>query len=655
VRRIRAETGLTVVEVLIASVLLIVGVLGTFMMLDVSSRAAAAARAREGATNVARETLENARSVPFAQIGLSGWLQQQLQAMPNGSGTVSSPNFYTQQTTLSRRGFAYADAASVCSVDDGRDGYGDHAASVRWCSDSASTGTADGQAEDLKRVTADVSYSVNARAQAVQQTATFSASGAPVGPSVTALSITSPATYAGQASPVVTSTPAGGILSFTGTSAGAGDMKFTIDGAEQPGGATSVGAGGWRLDWSVASLKDGSYTVGATAIDALGTRGQPRTMQVVLNRGAPAALSGVTGGYNYVNLSGTRTLAVEAAWDASPEGNVTGYQVLRGASVVCATALTRSCIDTSPAATGTTTYTLRTWYRDSAGVAQSISSSLAVAAPTTGSVPSTYGFVNSTSNATTGCYPGGSRDLTSTFPTSGGTDSTLTTTAGAAMVGCMSALPAGVSLSAGTGTINAWYTNSGKKTCVADWGLVLNGNTLVEGTSLNGGNDATYSIVPSTTATQVTLAFTTAARTFAAGDVLSLALVGDASTGNCTSQALVFGSGAHQTTLTVPLTGGGGTTLAQPAPPAGLTLVHNADGSNTLSWTAPTGSPPPDFYRIYRDGQNYSNRIDTAGDGGTSTITWTDTAAGGTSHSYYVTTVAATLAESATMAGPMSG
>jgi hypothetical protein len=656
VRLIRVETGLTIVEVLVASVLLIIGVLGTFMMLDVSSRGAAAARAREGATNLAREALENARSVPLGQIGASGWFQPQLQAMPNGSGTVSSPNSYTQQTTVARRGFSYTVAASACSVDDGRDGYGVHAAGTHWCSDSTSTGTADVQGEDLKRVTADVSYSVNARVEAVQQTATFSSSGTSVGPSVTALSITSPGAYAGQASPVVTSTPAGGILSFTGTSAGAADMKFTVNGAEQPSGVTSLGAGSWRLDWNISSLRDGSYTIGATAIDALGTRGQPRTMQVALNRGAPAALSGAVGGYNYVNVSGAKTLVVEAAWDANPEGSVTGYQVLRGASVVCATALTRSCIDTSPAANGATTYTIKTWYRDSAGVSQSISSSLPVTAPTFGSVPTTYGFVSTTGNPTAGCFSLGTRrDLNATFPTSGGTDSTLTTTGGNSMIGCMVALPAGVSLSAGTGTIQAWYTNSGNQTCAAEWAVVLNNASLVEGTSYFTGTRATYGIVSSATPTKVTLSFTTAARTFAAGDVLSLALQGDTSSGDCSHHTLYYGSGAHQTTLTLPLTGGGTTTLSQPAAPTGLTLVHNADGSNTLSFTAPTGSPGPDFYRIYRDGQNYTDRIDTAGDDGTPTIAWTDTATGGTTHSYYVTTAAATLAESATMAGPVSG
>jgi hypothetical protein len=46
-----------------------------------------------------------------------------------------------------------------------------------------------------------------------------------------------------------------------------------------------------------------------------------------------------------------------------------------------------------------------------------------------------------------------------------------------------------------------------------------------------------------------------------------------------------------------------------------LTAVHNGtDNTTALSWTAPTspsGTPVPDFYRIYRDGTNYANRVDT--------------------------------------------
>jgi hypothetical protein len=49
---------------------------------------------------------------------------------------------------------------------------------------------------------------------------------------------------------------------------------------------------------------------------------------------------------------------------------------------------------------------------------------------------------------------------------------------------------------------------------------------------------------------------------------------------------------------------------------------------------APERHPTADFYRIYRDGQDYTNRIDTAGDPGTGTVTWIDTATGATTHIY---------------------
>ena len=659
---IRSETGLTVVEVLVASVILIIGVLGTFMMLDVSNRAAASARAREGATGLAREVLENARSVPFGQIGPAGWFQQRLVAMPNGSGTVSSPTSYTQQTTVSRRGFVYTVAVSACSLDDGKDGYGAHAAGTRWCSDSASTGTADGQAEDLKRVTADVSYSVAARTQTVQQTATFSSSGAAVGPTVTALSITSPGAYAGQASPVVTSTPTGGILSFTGTSVGAAEMRFTINGAEQPTGVTNLGSGNWRLDWNISSLKDGSYTVGAVAVDALGTRGQPRTMQVNLNRGAASALAGAVGGYNFVNVSGTRTLVLEGTWDANPEGNVTGYQVLRGLSVVCATSVSRSCIDFNPPTTGSTTYTIKTWYRDSSGTLQSISTNFPVTAPATGPFPTRYYLTADPSNATgsftgAGCHTAsgsGTRlDMRSSAPAFSSTSS------GSGWVsGCLPQFPAAVAMSAGTMTVNTKWINTSSSDCNSmPVYLYLNGATLIAGTGINGGGSLAR-ISNNTTAgspASISKTFTTSARTFSAGDQLSRHTPSSTFGASCAGVSLYFNSAANSVDVTLPLTGPGVTSLAQPAAPTGLTATANGDGTTTLTWIAASGTPAPEFYRIYRDGQNYTNRIDTAGDEGTATSTWTDTATGGTTHSYYVTTATAALTESATMAGPVSG
>jgi hypothetical protein len=47
--------------------------------------------------------------------------------------------------------------------------------------------------------------------------------------------------------------------------------------------------------------------------------------------------------------------------------------------------------------------------------------------------------------------------------------------------------------------------------------------------------------------------------------------------------------------------------------PTSLTGSHDSTANtNTINWTAPASSTPAvDFYRIYRDGTNYSNRIDT--------------------------------------------
>jgi hypothetical protein len=45
--------------------------------------------------------------------------------------------------------------------------------------------------------------------------------------------------------------------------------------------------------------------------------------------------------------------------------------------------------------------------------------------------------------------------------------------------------------------------------------------------------------------------------------------------------------------------------------PTGLSGTAGAGGT-TLTWTAPASSNPAvDFYRIYRDGTNYTDRIDT--------------------------------------------
>jgi hypothetical protein len=117
---------------------------------------------------------------------------------------------------------------------------------------------------------------------------------------------------------------------------------------------------------------------------------------------------------------------------------------------------------------------------------------------------------------------------------------------------------------------------------------------------------------------------------------------------------MYFNSSAQPVSLTLPLTGGGTANLSHPAPVTGLAAAPSGDGGTTLTWQAPGGTPAPDFYRIYRDGREYADRYDTAGDTGDATISWTDAQTGGTEHTYYVTTASPNLVESA-LVGPVSG
>ena len=98
---------------------------------------------------------------------------------------------------------------------------------------------------------------------------------------------------------------------------------------------------------------------------------------------------------------------------------------------------------------------------------------------------------------------------------------------------------------------------------------------------------------------------------------------------------------------------GGGVALSPPNPPTGLTVTVNADGTRRLNWTAPTTGTAVDFYRIYRDGTATSARIDSQG-AVASAVSWTDTATGGSAHTYRVTAVSASLAESSFL-GPLTG
>jgi type II secretory pathway pseudopilin PulG len=90
---------------------------------------------------------------------------------------------------------------------------------------------------------------------------------------------------------------------------------------------------------------------------------------------------------------------------------------------------------------------------------------------------------------------------------------------------------------------------------------------------------------------------------------------------------------------------------APPFAPTGLSAVRDAAGNVTLTWNRPSPDDPDagdriDFYRVYRDGVDYTNRFARWYDDG-ATVTWTDTATAGATHTYRVTSVDTHYMESA--------
>jgi prepilin-type N-terminal cleavage/methylation domain-containing protein len=649
---VHESSGFTMIEVLVAMAVLLVGTLGTFLLVGTANGNLSQTKARDGATNLARELLENARETAYAEVGHSSWFTSTLRDIPGGSGQVTSPASNSVRTNVTRRNITYTTTVGWCSVDDSGDGSGPHVSSTAWCAGSGVAGTADSQAEDFKRVSVAVSWAYKGVTQpTLTQTATFSFTGSVVGPTVTNLTLVSPSGLDVNA-PVITSNPSGGTVTFLASTLGsateAADMTFTVNGVEQTG-VIRNGDGTWNVDWNVTTLADGIYTIGAIAVDALGTHGRTRTLQVKLARATATPPQNASGGYNSVYVSGVKTLVVELDWDASPEGSVTGYDVRNGSTVECSASLATNCIDFSPASSGSTTYTIRTNYTDGAGQPRFVSTDYTVSPPAP-LAPTLYSLTAGTANSSLQCGLGAAapmRDLSAAY--AGGADATDTVPL---LLGCLPTLPSGVTLGAGTVTFDVWYTNTDTQACTPGGGLLLvPANVTLAGTSPTfPGNTSTVS--------KLTYSANVPATSLSAGDQLVWQLNGRGVAGACGLLTIYYNSTAHQTTVSLPTLTSSAVT-SQPGVPTGLTVTDNGDGTRTLRWTAPTSSSPAvDFYRIYRDGQNYTDRIDTVGNTQTcpssSQICWTDTASGGVSHSYRVTSASVNLTES-DFTGAMSG
>jgi prepilin-type N-terminal cleavage/methylation domain-containing protein len=314
-RRVADDAGFTLVEVIVAAMILVVGMLGVATLLESAQRATARTKAREAATNLAREAIEAGRAVPYPDL-IPSRLVSQLQAQP---GLADAQPDSTWQ--IRRRGIVFTLTASVCSVDEGgstgTDGYGVHTG-LTFCSDStvpAGAPTPDSNPDDYKRLKIDVSWTQGSTTRTLRQEAVINNPGSAFAPAVKALTTAT-------ALPI-TVAPAGNQVTFTATtSTSAQQLTWAVDGVER--GIVNGPASSFSFAWDLNGVVDGTYLVSAQAFDRYGETGAGRTVTVLLNVAAPLAPTGVTGSRNplWNNL-------VELEWNPSPERDVTTYKVFR--------------------------------------------------------------------------------------------------------------------------------------------------------------------------------------------------------------------------------------------------------------------------------------------------------------------------------------
>jgi prepilin-type N-terminal cleavage/methylation domain-containing protein len=381
------ERGFTLVEITVAISILLVGMLGVTTMVNVSNRTTVSSNSRQGATTLVRRVLETSRALPFRTLK-NATLAADIQTQSPDLATTTGGSW-----TVARDGYVYTLTANVCRVDDDSDGFGAHdSADPAFCSDSATTGTADDSAGDYKRVTVDVGWKANGGTKTLRQVTLVPAGGTGDAASVTDVHATSPAGTAGQALLISTQPSPSQIVFSATTSKAPASMSWLIDGTPNqscpPTTGTCTGSGNaWTFTWALGAptidttsgspnqnkcvaptgsstyVFDGTYQVGALPLDSNGQAGQPASTPVTINRCTPIQPPN----FNATGRNAALTGPIDIEWDDNPEGDVVGYKVYRGTTLtngvpVCPPGVNDapvadvfSCVDTSPPAYSKTT------------------------------------------------------------------------------------------------------------------------------------------------------------------------------------------------------------------------------------------------------------------------------------------------------------
>jgi prepilin-type N-terminal cleavage/methylation domain-containing protein len=311
---LNSQRGFSLVELMAAMLVLVVGMLGVLTMVNGANKRITENRAREAATNLAREVVEGARAVPYPDVTAAS-LATLLQAQP-GLGDESVAAGWN----VERRGATYTIQVRSCVMDESSDGVGDHTGSAdTYCSDSPSgvTTPADLNPDDYKRISVTVTHAGGQVPTTVKQTAIINNPGSAFAPSVRSL------TANGMTPPYRVTSASTAAITFTANiTPRATYVPWTVDNVVQ-GNAAGPTIDNWSFIWPVGpTVPDGVYLIGAKGFNAQDQTGSAKAVSVTLNRYPPQLPASLSAGRN-------GTVGIEFDWTASTDRDVTAYRVYR--------------------------------------------------------------------------------------------------------------------------------------------------------------------------------------------------------------------------------------------------------------------------------------------------------------------------------------
>jgi prepilin-type N-terminal cleavage/methylation domain-containing protein len=346
------DDGFTLVELLVATFVLLVGVLGVLTLLTGALRTTAANNERVGATNLARELVEETRSLDYDDM-TGSLVPSRLQARGLGSG---SP------WTIQRRQTTYTITATSCTYDDPTDKLA-ATPPAGVCTPQPAGVTGDSNGEDFRRTTFQVAWRETGGVQrsVTQTTLVVNPSGG-LGPRIVSFN---PITQ------TITSNVSSATIVWTTTPATT--LRWAADDGASSG--SSTGSTSFTTNWDIGTsggsgeILDGSYEISGQPFDDRDIAGEAKRAQVVLNRRQPYQPPSLGGGHD------TRVDDwVDLQWSPNAERDILGYRVMwagpdgiagngNDTQVCPAPAVgtmlentTTSCADRSPPAGATTYY-----------------------------------------------------------------------------------------------------------------------------------------------------------------------------------------------------------------------------------------------------------------------------------------------------------